>query len=155
MPATAAVKSPSPRPSRSSRRLGYTVGLVVNGGLLLAVNRTPGWDVVPFLTEDTARVLGPVNASLAIGIVVYALLIVSDPPWLRAVGDIAVNVVGIVALVRIWQVFPFAFPSGGVDWGLIARWVLAVGIAGSVVGILVALTRLVRAPRTRPSARRR
>lgn len=155
MPAPEAVKAPPPRPSLSSRRLGYTVGLVVNAGLLVAVNRTPGWDVLPFLTEDTTRVLGPVNASLVAGVVVYALLIVSDPTWFRAVGDIAVNVVGIVALVRIWQVFPFAFPSGGVDWDLIARWVLAVGIAGSVVGILVALARLLRAPRTRPTARRR
>lgn len=141
------------RPSLASRRLGYTVGLVVNAGLLFAINEWPGWTAVPFLTGDTPRVLGLVNASIVVALVANALYVMSDPAWFKALGDIIQNVVGIAALVRIWQVFPFDFGDSSFDWDLLARWVLAVGIAGSGIGLLVglvALTRPSHAPRPRP-----
>jgi hypothetical protein len=141
------------RPSLASRRLGYTVGLVVNAGLLFTINEWPGWNAVPFLTGDTPRVLGLVNASIVVGLVANGLYVLSDPAWFKALGDIIQNVVGIAALVRIWQVFPFDFGDSSFDWELLARWVLGVGIAGSGVAILVGLVALVRAleaPRRQP-----
>jgi hypothetical protein len=48
-------------------------------------------------------------------------------------------------LARFWQVFPFDFADSSVDWTLIAHAVLAVGIIGSAIGIVAALTAFVSA----------
>lgn len=132
-------------PERSSvgRRAGYLVGIVVDAVLLYLINGWPGWDEVPFLTEDTTRVLGWVNASIIAGVVTNAVYLVADPPRSKALGDLVVNSIGLYALVRIWQVFPFDFPDdGSVPWDLIARTVLVVAIAGTIIALIVAVVRL-------------
>ncbi|MBS9372790.1 hypothetical protein [Rhodococcus sp. B50] len=133
-------------PERSSvgRRTGYLVGIVVNAVLLYLINGRPGWDEVPFLTADTTRVLGWVNASILAGVVTNAVYLVADPPRWKALGDLVVNAIGLYALVRIWQVFPFDFPDdGSVPWDLIARTVLVVAIVGTIIAMIVAVVRLV------------
>ena len=135
-----------PPPGPVSRRVGYTIAIVVNVILLVLVNDVPGWQAVPFLTVDFTQVLWLVNASLVAGIVANAVYVVHDPRWVRALGDVVTTGVGLAALVRLWQVFPVAFSEASVDLDLLARWVLAVGIAGSVIGIVAAAARLVRAP---------
>ena len=135
---------PPRKPSRSSRRLGYVVAIVINAVLLYVINRSPGWQAVPFLTDDTAQVLGLVNASILAGIVANCVYLVWDPRWLRAVGDIVTTSIGLAALVQLWSVFPFAFGAAAINWELVARWVIGVGIAGSVIAIIVALYQLGR-----------
>lgn len=135
---------PSRKPSGTSRRLGYVVGIVVNAVLLYLINRSPGWQAVPFLTDDTAQVLGFVNACILAGIVSNCVYLLWDPRWLRAVGDIVTSSIGLAALVQLWSVFPFAFGAAAIDWELVARWVIGVGIAGSVIAIIVALYQLGR-----------
>ena len=71
-----------------------------------------------------------------------------DPTWLKSLGDIVTLVVGVLALVRMWQVFPFDPGTSSMDWTLVVRIVLVVGIVGSCLGILVALTAFVRSVRT-------
>ncbi|GAB3447389.1 hypothetical protein GCM10027517_31120 [Phycicoccus ginsengisoli] len=143
---TSPTRTPQTRtpPTRGQRRVGYAVGAVVNALMLVAVNWWPGWDAVPFLTADTRLVLGWVNASIVVGLVANLVYAVSDPPWLRALGDGVQNVVGLVAMVRLWQVFPVHFAPGGFDWELVARVFLGIGIVGASIAILVALVRLVR-----------
>lgn len=135
---------PRRKPSRTSRRLGYVVAIVINAVLLYVINRSPGWQAVPFLTDDTAQVLGLVNASILAGIVANCVYLVWDPRWLRAVGDIVTTSIGLAALVQLWSVFPFAFGAAAINWELVARWVIGVGIAGSVIAIIVALYQLGR-----------
>jgi hypothetical protein len=138
------LRTRAPRPSVATRKAGYGIGAAVNALLLGAVNQWPGWDAVPFLTQDTTFVLGWVNASIVVALAANLLYAVADPPRLKALGDGLQNAVGLAALVRLWQVFPFAFAQGGFDWDLLARWVIGVGMFGSCVGIVVALVRLVR-----------
>ncbi|PFG38197.1 hypothetical protein ATJ97_0669 [Georgenia soli] len=133
------------RPAVGARRLGYTIAVVVNAVMLYAVNAWPGWQAVPFLTADTAAVIPLVNASILVSLVVNAVYVVHDPAWVRALGDLATSAVGLVALVRMWQVFPFDFGGATFDWELLTRWVLGLGIAGSAIAIVVALVSLVRA----------
>jgi hypothetical protein len=128
----------------ASRRFGYTVAIVVNVILFVLVNDRPGWQSLSFLTEDFSLVLPLVNASLVAGIVANAVFVLLDPAWLRAVGDIVTTSAGLAAMVRLWQVFPFDFSETFVDLEVVARVVLAVGIAGSVIGIIAAVGRLVR-----------
>jgi hypothetical protein len=118
------------------------VGAVVNCVLLFLVNVRPGWRAVPFLTADTPLVLGLVNSSLVVGLLSGVLCALVDAPRIRALADLAQNAVGLAALIRVWQVFPFAFEGDGFDWALVARWVLGIGMVGSVIGIVSALVRL-------------
>ncbi len=61
-----------------------------------------------------------------------------------AVGGILTTAVGAVALVRLWQVFPFGFGDAVLDWSMVMRVLIVVGVVGSVIaaiGSLVALAR--------------
>jgi hypothetical protein len=132
------------RATTAARKAGYVIAVLVNVGLLLAVNVWPGWDVVPVLTGDTRLVLSAVNASIAVTLVANALYAVHDPTWLKSPGDLVTLGVGALALVRIWQVFPFDLGTNPLDWALVVRLALAVGIIGSCLGMLVALAIFVR-----------
>lgn len=132
------------RQSVGARRAGYVIAIAVNAALLIAINVWPGWPAVPFLTDATQEVVGFVNASIAVGLAANAVYLLADPRWLRALGDMLTTAVGLVALVRLWQVFPFDFPAGGFDWALLARVLLVVAIVGSVIGILTAMISFVR-----------
>ncbi|MFD6859739.1 hypothetical protein ACFWCF_20685 [Rhodococcus sp. NPDC060090] len=128
----------------SGRKAGYLVGIVLNAILLYLVNGWPGWDAVPFLTDETTQVLGWVNASIIAGVVSNAIYLIADPPRLKAFGDLLVTGIGLCAVIAIWQVYPFDFSDdGSVPWDLIARTVLVVSIVGSVIAMIVALVRIV------------
>jgi hypothetical protein len=136
------------RPPVVSRRFGYTVGATVNAVLLLVLNGTPGWEAVPFLTGDATRVLVLVNLSLVAGVLVNAARVLYDPRWFVFLGDAASTAVGAAALVRIWQVFPFRFAAAPVDSAVVARVVLLIAFVGSIIGIVVALVRMLHAVAT-------
>lgn len=129
------------RTSATGRRAGYVVAVVVNALMLYAVNGWPGWDAVPFLTDATPQVLGWVNASILVNLLANMAYLTRDPPRLRALGDLVTTGVGLLAMVRIWQVFPLDVEAG---WETVARVLLVVGIVGSGIGMVVALGRLVR-----------
>ena len=133
-----------PRPRLAARRTGYVVAVLVNAAILYAINVWPGWDTVPFLTDDTVDVLDLVNASIVVSIAANVVLLVRDPPRVKALGDVITTIVGLLAMVAIWRVFPLDLTSG---WDTVARILLGVGIAGSVVGILSAINRLMHTPR--------
>jgi hypothetical protein len=137
------------------RRAGYVVAALLNAGVLYAVNRWPGWETVGFLTDRTPEVLGLVNASLLVSLVANLTYLVHDGPRWRATGDLVVTAVGATALLRIWRVFPFDFGASGLDWSLVVHVLLAVGIVGSGIAIVVAFARLVRGrPVSGPGRRR-
>lgn len=132
------------RPGPASRRFGHLVGAAVNGLLLYLINRNPGWDAVPFLTDATTQVLGLVNASIAASLVANLLYVLWDPLWLRALGDLVTTSVGVVAMVRIWQVWPIDFAAGSA-WDVVARILVGIGIAGGLIGIVASVGRFTRA----------
>lgn len=138
---TARRRSPKPRPGPGVRRFGYVVAAAVNAALLYLVNVRPGWDAAPFLTDATTSVLGAVNASIAVGLVANLVYLAADPVRLRALGDAVTTSVGLYAMVRVWQVFPFDVTDG---WTTVLRVLLAVGMAGSAIAVVAAVVRLVR-----------
>ena len=111
-------------PGSSPARL--PLGAVVNALLLYLINRDPGWQAVPFLTDATTEVLGLVNASIAVSLVANLVYVAWDPVWLKALGDLVTISVGVAALVRIWQVWPIDFPAGS-PWDVLARVAVGVG----------------------------
>ncbi|KGJ73386.1 hypothetical protein GY21_11560 [Cryobacterium roopkundense] len=130
------------RQRAGARRTGYALGLLINGAVLYAVNVWPGWQAVPYLTDEAGQLLGLVNLSLIAGMFTNAIYLIVDYPRLKALGDLVTLGIGIAVLVSVWQVFPFAFPIG-FDWNLIARIVLVLSLIGSVIGILVQLVILI------------
>jgi hypothetical protein len=128
------------RPSRAARRFGYVVAIVLNAAMLVAINAWPGWDVVPFLTDDTVDVLDAVNASIVVTLAANVVYVFRDPPRVRAIGDAVTTVVGLVAMIVIWRVFPLDVSSG---WETVARVLLGIGIVGSAIAIVTNLVRLV------------
>lgn len=143
--------SDRPRPSAASRaaRTGDFGSVVANALMLFLLNVTPGWQVLPFLTADTARVLGAVNASLVATIVAGLVYVVVGSRTVRALGGVVTAGFALVALLRIWRVFPFDFAGSAYDWTLVTRVVLGFAVAATVVGILASVALLSRGPGSR------
>ena len=134
----------SPRTTSSaSRRVGYAVSVAINGVLLYLVNVWPGWQIIPFLTEDFRDVLGLVNASLIAGMVVNLFNLLLDWRSVRELGELVTLAIGLAGLVLFWQVFPFDFPDG-FDWSLLVRIVIVLAMVGTVIGIIVQVVTLIR-----------
>jgi len=125
------------------------IAIGVNAALLWLANVAPGWEVLPFLTADMALVMPLVNASMMAGVAANVLYLAADPKWLKALGDIVTTAIGIVAMVAIWQVFPFDFGDASFDWALLFRWFLGIGIVGSAIAIVVNVVSLVSDTRSR------
>ena len=135
----------APRTSRG--RAGYGPGALVNAALLWAINVWPGWQAAPFLTPDTTRVLGLVNAFLAVSIVANLVFLVARSRAIRALGDLVVLGFGLAAMIAVWEVFPFDFSHGWSGWTVLVRILLVLGIAGQIIGAIVELVALARTPR--------
>ena len=133
------------RPTATIRRFGYGIAIFLNAAALAAVNIWPGWHVVPFLTPDMALVLPLVNASIISSLIADAVYLVDDAPWLRELGNLVTTAIGAVALVRMWQVFPFDFADAAVDWAFVVRTLIVLGVAGSVIAITVSIAAKLRA----------
>ncbi len=143
------------RPSAAVRRSGYVGTVVFDALCLAAINWWPGWDVLPFLTEESDRVVGWVDASIAVHLAVFALYVAWDPRALRALGEVVTSAFGVVVTARVWLVYPFDLADDWSGWGLVVHVLLALGIGGSVIGVvsgLVHLARACRRPGTRPPA---
>ncbi|MET9274784.1 hypothetical protein [Kribbella sp. NPDC003557] len=127
-------------PSRATRRTGYVFAVVFNAVALYAIQVWPGWQEVPFLTSETEQVLGWVSATLIAGLAVNVVYLLTDPRWLKSLGDLTVTGIGLVAIIRVWQVFPFDF---GDPWVPTTRILLAIGFFGSIAAMIVQLVVLV------------
>lgn len=136
--------APPKRPTVRSRRAGYVIAVLVNAAMLFAVNRWPGWESLPFLTDDTRLVMSIVNASIVVNLVANVVYLLRDPGWLKSGGDVVTLGVGLAALVRIWSVFPFDLGDEPLDWTLVVRILLAIGIVGSIIGLVAAVVSFIR-----------
>ncbi len=133
-----------PRPSVANRRFGYIFAAAITVGMWFVINEWPGWQELSFLTDETRAVLGLVNFSLAVSVLVDLIYVVYDPAWFKSVGDVITTSIGLAVLVRLWQVFPFDFSNYAVDWTVLTRVVLVMGIVGSCIGIIVQVVTLLR-----------
>lgn len=131
------------RPGPAVRRFGYVVAITVNLLLLYLVFVRPGWEIVPFLTEDMWDVLPYFAASILIGIGVNLVWLAYDPPWTRPLGELVTSVVGAIVLSRFLAVFPFSFAADD-PWEVVVRVVLVVGLIGCVLAVIDDLVKLVR-----------
>jgi hypothetical protein len=136
-------------------RGGNVGSALVNAAMLWGINIWPGWQVLPFLTSDMTRVLGIINASLTAGIVANLVFVVIRNRGIMALGNLVVLGIGLAAVLRLWEVFPFDFGDSWPGWPVVMRVLLGLGIAGSIIGALVEIVILFRsAGGSRERARR-
>jgi hypothetical protein len=135
--------APVRRAPVGARRTGYAIAAVLTAGFWYVVNIRPGWQALPFLTDEAAQIVAWLNVSLAVSLIANVLYVAYDPPWWKSFGDLATTAVGLAVLMRLWQVFPFAF-AGSFDWALLVRVMVIVAIAGSIIGIVVNVVALFR-----------
>lgn len=138
------VTTPVRRPTAAARRLGYVIAAGINVAMLSVVNVWPGWQALPFLTDDTTRVLGLVNLTLVANLIVNIVYVAYDQPWFKALGDLATTAVALVSTSWVLRVFPFDFSEYAFDWALVVRLVLIVGVVGSALAIVVQFVTLFR-----------
>ncbi len=128
-------------PRTAGRRVNAAVAVLADAVVLLLVHVWPGWDAVPFLTDDTPRVLPFVDAALVAGIVVGLVQLVHPRGASIPAGTLVTTVVGLVALVRVVQVFPFDLDPG---WQVTVRVLLWLGVIGAVLAVVAWLVALLR-----------
>lgn len=135
-------RASSRRPSGAAR-FGYAVAVLVNGILLWVSHQLLVWGWPGFLTDEFEAVLPLLSASLVAGMVVNALFVLYDQGRFRALGDAVTSAFGLSVTMRMWSVFPFSFEGYARDWTWLVRVGLALGVAGTLLGLMVALVKLV------------
>ena len=134
---------------RAGRRAGYIAAAAVNAVMLWVANSLLGWGWPPFLTAAFDHLLPWIDASLAATIAVNLLWAWRDPLWFRHLGQIGLNLISIMVVVRTRQIFPFDFTSYWTGWETLARIAIAVAFFGLIIDTVtrvVAFGRTVRLP---------
>jgi hypothetical protein len=126
--------------------IGHLLAALIALGGLYVANNLLEWDIVPFLTDDFDRVLPLVNLSLAANLATNVVRLAYRPPWFIAATDLVGTGLGLPAIVRMWQVFPFDFDESGLPWDVAIRILLVVAFAGSVIAMIAATVRLAGEP---------
>lgn len=129
--------------SGCSTKVGYLVAIGLQGFFLWVAHQLLEWGWPSFLTADFDQVLPWVTASLVASIVVNVCFLVKDDGWFRALGDAVTAGFGLASAIVTWQVFPFDFSAWSTDWTWLVRLVVAVGIVGSAIALLVNASRFV------------
>lgn len=142
-----------PRPI-AERRAGYIAAVAVNAIILWVANSLLGWGWPPFLTADFDRLLPWIDASLAATIAVNLLWAWRDPAWFRHLGQISLNLLNIIVVVRTWQIFPLDFSHYWTGWEVLARMAIAVGFFGLIIDTITRTVALGRTAKTSGAWRR-
>ena len=132
------------RPSRSTRRAGYLLSVVINLVLIWLVNVEPGWEALAFLTAEFSRVVGFVNLSLLVGAAVNLGYVLADPQWAKRLGDAVTAAIALGVLLQLLTVFPFDLGADRSGWETALRTVLALACVGTAIGIIASLAQLLR-----------
>lgn len=134
------------RITSSAKRFGYLVAAVINGVMLWIAHQLLDWEWPGFLTPDFDDVLPIITVSFVVSIVANLVYVWNDSWPIKPMGELASSVIGFLAALRIWQVFPVEF--SGDDWSWLVRWVLIAAMIGTAIGSIVQLVNLAKGPPT-------
>jgi len=128
--------------SRAAKLTMHTVSIVINIILLLVVNSLQNWNI-KFITSDWPQVLGILNFSLILSIVMYAAFLFYDEYRFYFLGRLAMDAVGIAVIYRLLAVFPVNFAAVNIEWlDIVIKIGLIIGIIGTVIGMIVRTIKL-------------
>jgi hypothetical protein len=133
-----------PRPT-ATRRAGSVFVAIVNGGMLWVANHLLGWEWPAFLAPTFEDLLPWVNMSLGAAIAVNLLWTWRDPAWLRHLGQLVMNAISLVVIVRSWQIFPLALTGYWSGWETLARIAIGIAFFGVIIDSVIRLADLTTA----------
>ena len=122
------------------RRAGYLASIIVNIILIFVFNNLENWGV-PFLTSRYSGVLWALDFSLGATIIVNILNLIFDAAWLRHLGQLILIPIAMFATYMILVIFPFTFADE--SWAFWVKVALIIAIAGSGIGFIVELVKLI------------
>lgn len=124
--------------------VGFAFAAVFNFVFMLVLNAHAVWR--PWLggvvTESFADVLWAANLGFTVQIFGNLVLSVTSPRPLRRAMELIFAVAALIGAVVFYRVFPFDLARFGEPVVVTARVLLALGVFGSAVAILVSLVRL-------------
>ncbi len=121
--------------------LAPTVALA-NAVVLIAVVRYLNPSTVSFLTDEIDRATPFIVLALLISLVGNIVRLRFSPSWFVSLVDVLATLAGLVATVRLFQVFPFAVDDGVIPWTVVLRVLLVAAMVGAVFGIVLSTGRL-------------
>ena len=125
--------------TKPNKRSNYIAAVIVNAILVVVVNKIPGWNI-GFITGGFTAVLWALNLSFGVQIAGNAVLVAYHPLPLHYAVNVVFNAVGALSTYLVYREFPFDFSETSVPWfDTVARVVLIVGFAGSILGAVVHL----------------
>lgn len=133
----------SPDSTRTARRFGYVISIVINVAMLVIVQNLLEWGWLPFLTDEFAEVVPWISFSLIASIVANIIYQLDDSQIVKSMGRIAVNLISVWVTYTVLTVFPFDFSAYQFDWEIVTRVVLILAIVGAGIGTLVEAIKLV------------
>ncbi len=129
---------------QGAKRFGYLVAATMNTIMLWVAHQLLDWEWPGFLTAEYDDVLPVITVSFVASIVANLVYAWHDGWPIKPIGELVTTTIGLVAALRIWQVFPVEFT--GTDWSWLVRLVLIVAVVGSALGIVTQLVNLARGP---------
>lgn len=133
----------SQRQPSTTRRLGYTIAILVNGTILFVAHNLLAWGVPTWLTEGFGDVLPILTTSLLATILVNTVFLVYDEPWFATACELVTLGLAMAVAVTTYRVFPFDFSTYAWDWDSIVRWVIVLTIAAMSIALVVNAVKLV------------
>ncbi|HVP17910.1 MAG TPA: hypothetical protein VMU36_02875 [Spirochaetia bacterium] len=131
------------------KKTGDYVGAVVaNIIVLVFVNTLLLWrqSTQGIVLESWADVLWALDISLGAQIFGNLLLCFYRPPWFSALIRAFLAAAGLMSIIVFYIVFPLDFSHAVGAWlNTLLKVVLIVGMAGSVIGLVIELVRFIRA----------
>lgn len=130
------------RPS-ATRRLGYTIAILVNGAILFVAHNLLAWGIPAWLTEGFSDVLPILTTSLLVTIAVNTVFLFFDEPWFTTTCDLVTLGLAMAVAVTTYRVFPFDFSAYAWDWDAMVRWIIILTIAAMSIALVVNAVKLV------------
>mgnify|MGYP001818638409 FL=1 len=140
---TAVTPAVSQRRPPRTRRLGYTIAVVVNGAILFVVHNVLAWGVPEWLTVDFNEVLPILTTSILVTIMVNTVFLFYDEPWFTTACELVTLGLSMAVAVATYRVFPFDFSAYAWDWDAMVRWVIVLTIAAMSIALVVNAVKLV------------
>lgn len=129
--------------TRSGRIWGYAITAVIHILLIYIANNLLGWHA-QLINQRWTEVLGILNFSFALNIIVYGSFIINDKRIYYYIARMILDVVGIIVSYRLFVVFPFDF-QGFFELGWLNEVfpiLLWLGIVGLVIGMIARTVKL-------------
>jgi len=136
--------SATDRLTRNGRQFGYLVAVAVNAALFYIVSHVTEWGWPSFLTKDFDRVDQLILISIGATIIANLAYAAYDELVFKSFAEATLNVISLVATIRVYQVFPFDFTGSQFDWTWVARLGLILVLVATTVSFLTQVIRAIR-----------